>query len=109
VTDLVPYQPSETDVALPESPSALWRIVKAEPVSVAGRSHRNDKRMLNLVLEHEKASGEIVTVEVYVDATWKLSELRPFLDAAQDLPDGIRIKLYVAEKVWWDRRPGRHP
>lgn len=65
--------------------------------------------MLNLILEHEKANGEFVTVEVYVDVAWKMTELKPFLDAAQDLPDGIRIKLYVAEKVPWDRRPGRHP
>lgn len=107
MTDLVPYQTSA--LTLPESPSAFWRVVRAEPVSVAGRSSRNTKRMLNLVLEHQKANGEYVTVEVYVDASWKLANLKPFLDAAQELPDGIRIKTYVAEKVPWDRRPGRHP
>lgn len=107
MTDIVPYQPG--DLALPESPSPNWRIVKMEPAHQTGRWHKNSYQVMNIVLEHTQPNGEIVTVEVMVDRAWKLVNLVPFLEAAENLPNQMRIKVYVAEKVPWDRRPGRHP
>jgi hypothetical protein len=104
---VIEYVPPQKDVALPESPDIGWRIVKAEPVHQTGRWHKNSMRMLQLIMEHKKDNGEYVTIEVMVDATYKLAELVPFLKAAENLPDGIRIKLYTAERVPWDRRPDR--
>lgn len=106
VSDLVPYEGRDLP-ALPDSPSGKWRIVKAEPVHVAGRSHRNNKRMLQLILEHEQPDGNFVTIEALVDEMWKLPQLLPLLEWAENMPDGMRIKGYVREKVPWARDPNR--
>ena len=108
-TDLVPYEPPRDELAFPESPSPKWRVIKCEPVHQTGRWHKNSYQMLNLVLEHEKGNGEFVTVDVMVDRSWKLANLKPFLDSAENLPDGIRIKVFTAERVPWDKRPDRRP
>lgn len=109
MTDLVPYQDGGSDLALPDSPSGKWRIVKAEAVHQTGRWHKNSKRMLNLILEHHRDDGDYITIEVYVDATWKLAELLPFLEWAEGIPDGMRIKGYVRERVPWAKDPSRRP
>lgn len=109
MTDLVPYEGKDDGLALPESPLAKWRIVKAEPVHQTGRWHKNSKRMLNLILEHRKPDGDYITVEVYVDKEWKLAGLIPFLEWAENLPDGMRLKTYVRERVPWAKDPTRRP
>lgn len=65
--------------------------------------------MLNLVLEHHRDDGDFVIIEVYVDRDWKLAQLLPMLEWAERIPDGMRVKTYVQERVPWDRDPDRRP
>jgi hypothetical protein len=87
-----------------QSPSKYWKVTKVQPAHQTGR--RSFTRFVFLLIEfsHVKPNGDRIVVEAYIDSKENLLRLGPFLDAAVDIPPGIRIRANTIESVPWDRR-----
>ena len=99
--DLVPYTASDGSIAHLQSPSPYWRIRKVEPTEQVSRTNKTSKVLL-IVWEHVRPNGDKIVVDTYVREREDLTRLKAFLDAAIELPPGIRVKVATLESAPWD-------
>lgn len=86
---------------VPVSPSGYWKIRTWEFSAVAQR-HGGPKQGMRIVFEHVRDDGDKIQAIVTVDRPQDLGTLLPFLDAARDLPAGIRLEAHTMERAPWD-------
>ena len=101
MTDLVPSG-GPTDLALLESPSLYWKIRKVEPAKQVGRQQGRTIDVLLIVFEHFRPDGSKIMLEATIDKAENLHRLKAFLDAAVELPLGVRVKAATVESAPWD-------
>jgi hypothetical protein len=107
VTDLIPVNDSALEWAW-VSPSTYWQITKVQPAARVGRQAGQRFSYLQIEFTHMKSDGDRIIVEAFVQERDELLRLKAFLDAAVDLPVGVRIRAHTMEKAPWDHVTPRH-
>lgn len=107
MTEIIEYYPALSpenveDAWAWDSPSPYWRVTKVQPVHRTGRQAISGFRMLLIEFSHVTKASNRIVVEAYVTNREDLSRLGSFLDAAVELPPGIRIRAHTVENAPWD-------
>lgn len=90
------------------SPSSYWKVTRVQPAHMTGRQRRDQFMLLLIEFTHHKENGDRLVVETYVAKREEMARLKPFLDAAVELPDGIRLTVHTAKKAPWDAQTPRY-
>lgn len=114
MSDLVRY--GDGGVARPErevdwawqSPSTYWTITRVQPTHQTGRRSFESYAMLLIEFTHFKENGDRIIMEAYVSRREELAQLKSFLDASVEIPEGIRIRTHTVKKAPWDDQTPRY-